>query len=405
MRTIRPLLVLLLTAAALLPAQIVPQDPCGYPESFTEQMRAAASIGWGYGYDTLLYDLSQWKKSPYVKVDSVGASVQGRTLFLVTIQDSSADPQSKRQRVWIHARTHPNEVQGTWVTNEMVKYLLAESDTARLLRTRYLFTILPMYNPDGVQLGNLRENANGIDIEGNWNAASPQKEVLVLRGQFQKAMAAPNPMRIMLNMHSAYACTRYFVYHAPGGTSTLFSLMEQRFINGVRVYVPGAIEPYPYYTSWTSAPATQYPESWCWANHKEKIMAMTYEDGNCTAASDFDRTARAILLGINDYLQDTTSVLSVAANTMTPREHLLEQNYPNPFNPSTVIRYRVPVSGAVRLSIHDVLGREVAVPVDEVQEAGVRSVTWDASPHATGIYLYRLTAGGHSDARTMLYLK
>lgn len=407
MRNLRKAILLLLSAVSFGAAQgqFYEEHPCGPLDTLSEAAKLAASGNWGYGYDTLLYDLSQWKKSPFVTIDSAGASVQGRALWVMTIQDTSADPDNKRQRVWVHARTHPNEVQGTWVTNEMIKQLLAENDTAAVLRQRYVFVIMPMYNPDGVELGLARQNANNIDIESNWNAASPQKEVLVLRSQFIAQMAQPNPMRIMLNMHSAYVCTRYFVYHAPGGTSPLFAKMEQRFINYVRSFFPDSIRPYPYYTSWVNAPATQYPESWCWSNHKEKIMAMTYEDGNCAAAAMFDRTARAILLGIDQYLQDSTAYTGVLAARTVPKDMFLLRNYPNPFNPSTAITYRLPAESDVTLTVYDLLGREAAVLVQGKYPAGTHTSTFRPDGLSSGLFIVRLTAGGHSEFSTMQFIK
>ena len=380
-------------------------DPCGYPDTSSLEFKTAASGNWGYGYDTLLYDLSVWKTSPFVVIDSVGSTVQNRTMFVLTIQDTTSDSLNVRQRIWIHARTHPTEVQGTWVTNEMIKLLISNSEFAATLRKRYVFNIMPMYNPDGVELGNARENANGIDIESNWNAASPQKEVLVLRSQFQKYTAKPNPMKMMLNVHSAFACTRYFVYHAPGGTTPKFAAMEQRFINYARGNFPGGIEPYSYFVSWTSAPATQYPESWCWSNYKEKIMAMTYEDGNCVSASKFDTTAHAILKGIDQYLQDTTAITSVFASNKTPDQYFLEQNYPNPFNPTTTIAYRLPNERFVSLKVFDLLGRETAVLVNELQSSGRHTAEFNASSFGSGIYFYRLISGEHSEIKKMQLIR
>lgn len=77
----------------------------------------------------------------------------------------------------------------------------------------------------------------------------------------------------------------------------------------------------------------------------------------------------------------------------TPLAFTLYQNYPNPFNPSTVVRYQLPSESDVRITVHDLLGREVAVLVNEKQRAGGHSVSFDGSEHASGIYLCRLTAG------------
>ncbi len=88
-----------------------------------------------------------------------------------------------------------------------------------------------------------------------------------------------------------------------------------------------------------------------------------------------------------------------------PAEFILHQNYPNPFNPATTIRYALPRKAAVRLVVSDLLGREVAVLVEEEQPAGWHSETFDASQLPSGVYLYRLEAGGFVQARKMVVLK
>jgi hypothetical protein len=88
-----------------------------------------------------------------------------------------------------------------------------------------------------------------------------------------------------------------------------------------------------------------------------------------------------------------------------PAAFTLEQNYPNPFNPSTVIRYRHSASGGVKLVVYDMLGREVRRLVDEYEPSGSHDVQFDASGLASGVYLYRLTAGTQSTVRRMVLVR
>ena len=386
-------------------------DPCGYPDTTSPAYKLAALGNWGYGYDSLLADITRWKKSPFVRLDSIGSSVQKRTLWMLTIQDTAA-PALPRKRIWFHARTHPAEVQGTWVTNEIIATLLSGSPSARTLLDSCVFNIVPMINPDGVELGLARQNKNGVDIESNWSASPGEPEVQALRTTFTQLMARPNPIRIALNMHSSNSCVRYFVYHAASGTSPLFASMQIQFIDLVRVYFPGGFQPWDYFVSWTGAPATVYPESWFWFNHREAVLALTYEDMNCASARAFDSTALALLSGIGRYLGVAGVTAVTGPEPATPAAIALEQNFPNPFNPATEIRFSLsPGPGGataasfVTLQIYDVLGRAVATLAEGETPPGEYRVFFDAGGLAGGTYFYRLHTQHGSLTRKMLLVR
>lgn len=371
-------------------AQLIPryEDPCGYPDTTSSEYRAAALSNWGYGYDSLKADLARWSWSPYVQIDSVGATVQNRAMYVMTIQASgSASP--RRKRVWVHARTHPNEVQGTWVINEMIELLLGESLLARLLRDSCIMTIMPMYNPDGVELGLPRENANGVDLESNWAANPAEPEVQVLRRVFTQLMAGTHPIQVALNMHSALACRRYFVYHAASGTSQLYASLEQQYISSVRSYFPGGIEPYTYFISWSGGAPTYYPESWFWYNHHEAVLALTYEDKNCTSAGGYDSTAFALLRGVADFLHIAGPLTSSPESTHFSSGIALLQNFPNPFNATTILSFNVPEPAIVSLGVYDVLGRKIGELAEGSCAAGTHTSVWNAEDYSSGVYFAR----------------
>ena len=92
-----------------------------------------------------------------------------------------------------------------------------------------------------------------------------------------------------------------------------------------------------------------------------------------------------------------------------PAHMQLGQNYPNPFNPSTIIPYQLPAPTRVRLEVFNILGQRVATLVDGQQTAGFHTATWNAADAsgrgvATGVYLYRLLAGGERLTRSMVLL-
>jgi hypothetical protein len=90
---------------------------------------------------------------------------------------------------------------------------------------------------------------------------------------------------------------------------------------------------------------------------------------------------------------------------LLPATYTLDQNYPNPFNPSTEIRFSLPVSGPVRLTVYNLLGQEIVVLVDEVKPAGNYSARFDGSGLSSGIYMYRLQAEGFTETKSMLMVK
>ena len=88
-----------------------------------------------------------------------------------------------------------------------------------------------------------------------------------------------------------------------------------------------------------------------------------------------------------------------------PQEFSLSQNYPNPFNPSTNIQFTLPQTMDVRLEVYDVTGQRVATLVNERREAGVHTVVFDGTGLASGVYVYRITAGSFVQTRKLTFIK
>lgn len=120
-------------------------------------------------------------------------------------------------------------------------------------------------------------------------------------------------------------------------------------------------------------------------------------------------TADSVILDPQDRVLKQVTYLATAMQEepRVPERMTLEQNYPNPFNGSTVIRFSAgDAAGArVRLAVHDVLGREVAVLYDGPGTVGERTVSFDASGMASGIYVYTLQAGQRRQARPMVLIR
>lgn len=101
----------------------------------------------------------------------------------------------------------------------------------------------------------------------------------------------------------------------------------------------------------------------------------------------------------------TEGTTSIETNKELATSIQLLGNYPNPFNPSTQIRFSLISSHVIRLSVYDLLGREIAVLADGMMPAGTHSLTFDAGTRASGLYLVRLTSGTEVLTQTMMLVR
>ena len=139
-----------------------------------------------------------------------------------------------------------------------------------------------------------------------------------------------------------------------------------------------------------------------------KLVELIFKTDGAASSGDF-RVSEGVLIGLDGAIDRLTNVDFDRLSSL-PGEYKLDQNIPNPFNPSTVIGYRIPEAASVRLAIYNLLGQEVRVLVDRHTEAGSFTATWDGKDEmgrqvSSGIYLYRIQAGGFSASRRMLFLK
>ena len=106
-----------------------------------------------------------------------------------------------------------------------------------------------------------------------------------------------------------------------------------------------------------------------------------------------------------DDLSLSGTAAGVAEQTAQPLAYALSQNFPNPFNPSTLIRYQLAGAGPVRLTVYDILGREVATLVDGMQHQGAHEARFEGGGLSSGVYFYRLQTGGFIQQRKMILQK
>ena len=109
------------------------------------------------------------------------------------------------------------------------------------------------------------------------------------------------------------------------------------------------------------------------------------------------------LVSIVETFSGASGVVEPAAGM--PEAFALLQNYPNPFNQSTNIRFTLARSGLVSLKVYDVQGREVVTLMNSIENPGQKSVQWNASGVASGVYYYQLQAGGFTQTKKLILLK
>jgi chitinase len=123
-------------------------------------------------------------------------------------------------------------------------------------------------------------------------------------------------------------------------------------------------------------------------------------------------SSQPLLETISKTIKDNpTAVVSDKKKSINPSLIYLYDNYPNPFNPSTTISWQIPKESFVTLKIYDVLGHEVATLVNEYQKAGGHSIVFDTQKIAgdkqlaSGVYIYKLTAGGLASTKKFMLMK
>lgn len=192
----------------------------------------------------------------------------------------------------------------------------------------------------------------------------------------------------------------FFNYSTTGQTDTLYSAA---------------------YTGLRSTDSLKF--NWAYAlyssSYADRLIVKVSKDGGATFPfTAFDRAGAALATAPTTtsefvptssqwgtFAYSLSGIVSVENGDGQATRFELPQNYPNPFNPSTTISYSTPATGHVRLVVYDVLGREIATVVNATQAAGRHSVSFDAGKLASGIYLYKISAGEYSSVKRMMVLR
>jgi hypothetical protein len=132
--------------------------------------------------------------------------------------------------------------------------------------------------------------------------------------------------------------------------------------------------------------------------------------GSCATLHDRDNDGDLDITGIDEiddliFIFENQQPVSVGGGDDVPLIFALAQNYPNPFNGISNFEFQIPRASMVTLNVYDLLGREVAVVVNEFLAPGTHRRQWDAGDLPSGVYYYRLNQGGSQVSRKLVLLR
>ncbi|PID27800.1 MAG: hypothetical protein CSB55_07735 [Candidatus Cloacimonadota bacterium] len=154
---------------------------------------------------------------------------------------------------------------------------------------------------------------------------------------------------------------------------------------------------------WTLVKTICYEKSVCLYYVDEQVADLTEFSGRKIKIAFVYENTGAYQLALDDI-----SLVSETVGISEPDEiekFSLSQNYPNPFNPATTIKFYNNISGNVKLTVYNIKGEVASKLIDDNMDAGYQTVNFDGSTLTSGIYFYKLTAGGESVTKKMILIK
>lgn len=139
--------------------------------------------------------------------------------------------------------------------------------------------------------------------------------------------------------------------------------------------------------------------AWSFSLHDQSFADIDVRLHAAPEAADLDGDGDADLVIGNGkggvcFFEHISASSGITRSVQVPADFIIEQNYPNPFNPSTTISFSLPFAATVKISIFDLLGRELEVLMDSPVVPGKYSLVWNAVRYPTGTYLYRCSVTG-----------
>jgi hypothetical protein len=167
-------------------------------------------------------------RHPDFREEIIGKTVGGRDIVLWTI--TSPDSGSNKKVVWLMFRQHSWETGSSWAGEGAVRGLLRDNAESRRLRQNIVWKILPLCDPDGVARGGVRFNANGFDLNRNWDIQNAAKmpEIAAQRNAVREWIRSGHPVDLFFSLHNTET-GEYLEGPPAGGEQGQFQPLAEMF--------------------------------------------------------------------------------------------------------------------------------------------------------------------------------
>ena len=147
--------------------------------------------------------MESFSGNAWLKQESAGRTVGGREMPLLTITNAAV-PDSGKKVVWLMARQHAWESGTSWIAEGALRFLLSSDTAAARLRNGFIVKMFPLADPDGVARGGVRFNANGYDLNRNWDAVDPRTmpEIAAQRKAILDWVDSGHRLDLFLTLHN-----------------------------------------------------------------------------------------------------------------------------------------------------------------------------------------------------------
>jgi hypothetical protein len=279
----------------------------------------------------------------------------------------------------------------TWITSREVM-----GDEEDAFNVNGVDQITPWSNPSTTKLVNNNEVLTGISIKllGQSGNNISVRVFTTIDGALSLPPSKPQKLKVSVNQNNQAVLTwspniepdvkqggKYNIYRGYGENGN-------PPVNYIRIAsIPAYIN---------NQPVTSYTDVDCFVGSgNEKLFYRI---------SAVDNTNKESILSNYDWVYWDHSLQKTS---LTNFDYNLYQNYPNPFNPVTKIRFSIKETNPVKIKLYDIVGREVAVIMNEVKDAGEYEIELDAGKLgiSSGVYFYQMKAGDYTSIKKMVYLK